>query len=185
LFDEIGAGTDPAEGAAIGKAVLDTLAQRDAVIAATTHYGELKEFAIADDRFSTAAMEFDLESLRPTYRLIPGATGASHAFEIARRHGLPDDVADKAESLLGESALSERQKAAQLDELISSAARDRDEAEEIRKGANAELARLREEREKLKTKLTDTREATRDALAEALREMRAKYRELLESTAHR
>ncbi|MEO7453611.1 MAG: endonuclease MutS2 [Fimbriimonadales bacterium] len=184
LFDEIGAGTDPAEGAAIGKAVLDTLSQRGVVIAATTHYGELKEFAIADDRFTTAAMEFDLETLRPTYRLIPGATGASHAFEIARRYGLPDEVAVKAESLLGESAVAERQKSARLDDLVSSAARERDEAEEIRKAANAELGKLREERENLKRKLTDTREATRDALAEALREMRAKYRELLDATTH-
>jgi DNA mismatch repair protein MutS2 len=144
----------------------------------------LKEFAIADDRFSTAAMEFDLETLRPTYRLIPGATGASHAFEIARRHGLPDDVASKAESLLGEAAVSERQKAAQLDDLVSKAASDREEAEHARKSAISELEKLKEERKSFKEKLTDTREATRDALAEALREMRAKYRELLDATAH-
>ena len=183
LFDEIGAGTDPAEGAAIGKSVLITLADRGAVIAATTHYGELKEFAIADDRFSTAAMEFDIESLRPTYRLIPGATGASHAFEIARRYGLPDDVADKAESLLGEAAVSERGKSAQLDALISEAQRDKDAAEELRREASAESVKLKEERNRLKEKLQEARESARDSIAEALREMRAKYRELLEATA--
>jgi DNA mismatch repair protein MutS2 len=183
LFDEIGAGTDPAEGAAIGKSVLITLADRGAVIAATTHYGELKEFALADDRFSTAAMEFDIESLRPTYRLIPGATGASHAFEIARRYGLPDDVANRAESLLGEAAVAERGKSAQLDALISEAQRDKDAAEELRIEVSTESIRLKEERNRLKEKLQEARESARDSIAEAVREMRAKYRELLEATA--
>jgi DNA mismatch repair protein MutS2 len=182
LFDEIGAGTDPAEGAAIGKAVLDTLAERGAVIAATTHYGELKEFAIESKHFRTAAMEFDLESLRPTYRIIPGATGASHAFEIARRYGLPDNVADRAESLLGESAKSARDKSAVLDALISDAQEARAAADETNREAAQHLSKLKEERERTKEKLNEAREATRDALAEALREMRAKYRELLEAT---
>jgi DNA mismatch repair protein MutS2 len=183
LFDEIGAGTDPAEGAAIGKAVLTTLVERGAVVAATTHYGELKEFAIADDRFSTAAMEFDLQSLKPTYRLIPGATGASHAFEIARRYGLPNDVAERAESLLGEFAIAERDKSAQLDALIAEARQQKDEAEQLRKEAKHEAAQLRDERTALKEKLNEARESARDAIAEAMREMRAKYRELLDATA--
>ena len=184
LFDEIGAGTDPAEGAAIGKAVLNALAERGAVIAATTHYGELKGFAVESEYFRTAAMEFDLETLRPTYRLIPGATGASHAFEIARRYGLPDDVAERAKSLLGTSAKSEREKAAALDALISEARASAEEMDRYKREAALELERLQGERAKTKEKLQSVRDSARDALAEAIREMRSKYRELLESTTH-
>lgn len=183
LFDEIGAGTDPAEGAAIGKSVLETLAERGAVIAASTHYGELKEYAIEGEYFRTAAMEFDLSTLRPTYKLIPGATGASHAFEIARRYGLPNAVADRAESLLSDTAKRDRDKSAQLDELISNAEATKEESEEIRRSADADRQKLREERERVKEKLAEARESARDALADAIREMREKYRELLEATA--
>ncbi|MDQ2985877.1 MAG: endonuclease MutS2 [Armatimonadota bacterium] len=184
LFDEIGAGTDPAEGAAIGKAVLNTLAERGVVIAATTHYGELKQFALESDAFRTAAMEFDLLTLRPTYRLIPGATGASHAFEIARRYGLPDEVAKRAEGLLSETARSERDRSAQLDELIADAQSQLAEADQTLKQATADRAALKEERERQKEKLQEARESARDTLTEAIREMRAKYRELLDSTAN-
>jgi len=183
LFDEIGAGTDPAEGAAIAKSVLETLAQRGAVIAASTHYGELKEYAIGSDYFRTAAMEFDLATLRPTYKLIPGATGASHAFEIARRHGLPQSVAERAESLLSDSEKRDRKKSEQLDDLISAAEAARAEIEESRRLANAERAKLQEERERVKEKLVDARESAREIVADAIREMREKYRELLEVTA--
>lgn len=183
LFDEIGAGTDPAEGAAIAKAVLETLAERGAVIAASTHYGELKEYAIESDYFRTAAMEFDLATLGPTYKLILGATGASHAFEIARRYGLPDGVADRAEALLSDTAKMERSKSAQLDELISSAEARKAESEEINRLAQTDRKKLQEERERVKEKLAEARESARDAIAEAIREMREKYRELLEATA--
>jgi DNA mismatch repair protein MutS2 len=183
LFDEIGAGTDPAEGAAIAKSVLETLAEKGVVIAASTHYGELKEYAIESSHFRTAAMEFDLSTLRPTYKLIPGATGASHAFEIARRYGLPNGVAERAESLLSDTAKMDRDKSAQLDELIGKAEASKEEAEEIHRLAIAERKSLKEERERVKEKLADARESAREVLADAIREMREKYRDLLEATA--
>jgi DNA mismatch repair protein MutS2 len=184
LFDEIGAGTDPAEGAAIGKAVLSTLCEKETVIAATTHYGELKEFALNHDRFRTAAMEFDLDTLKPTYKLIEGATGASHAFEIAKRYGLPTDVASRAQEFLSDYARAERGKSARLDALIAEAITKTAQAEETKNAAAEELSRLQSEREHSKAKLANIREAALGELAEAIREMRSKYRELLEQTVH-
>ena len=183
LFDEIGAGTDPAEGAAIGKAILSSLAEKGAVIAATTHYGELKEFAIESSDFRTAAMEFDLTTLKPTYKLIEGATGASHAFEIAKRYGLPESVARTAEQLLSDQARTDRGKAEKLDALIAEATSKREQAEELMRENAKELAKLKAERENVKQKLERVRESAQAELSEAIREMRAKYRALLASTA--
>ncbi|MEI6914796.1 MAG: endonuclease MutS2, partial [Armatimonadota bacterium] len=92
LFDELGSGTDPAEGASLAMAVLRWLAKNDICIVATSHYGELKNFAYATPGFENASVEFDRESLRPTYRLLIGVPGASHALHIAERFGMPADV---------------------------------------------------------------------------------------------
>jgi DNA mismatch repair protein MutS2 len=109
LLDELGAGTDPTEGAALARAILQTLLEREARVVATTHYGELKAFAHRHPQLINAAMEFDLETLQPTYRLLMGAPGASHAIEIARRLGLPERVAQQATESLGvqEATLTE------------------------------------------------------------------------------
>lgn len=103
LFDEIGAGTDPAEGAALAKAILLHLVEQGAVVLASTHYGELKAFAYETEGFANAAMEFDPKSLRPTYRLIMGAPGASHALKIAERYGIPASIVQRAVSSLSDA----------------------------------------------------------------------------------
>lgn len=158
LLDEVGAGTDPAEGAALAIAILQDMADRGAAVLASTHYGELKAFALNTPGFSNAAMEFDPKSLRPTYRLIMGAPGASHALRIAERYGIPTPIIERAREGLGEQAqdlarmmerLEQSQRQAriaqgeadrrlhELRQAESRASRKLAEADDIRKNANA------------------------------------------------
>jgi DNA mismatch repair protein MutS2 len=101
LLDEVGAGTDPSEGAALAHTVIEELLRKDAALVATTHHLDLKIFAHENPRLENASMEFDSENLKPTYRLIQGIPGASHAFEIASRLGLDDSLLERARAHCG------------------------------------------------------------------------------------
>ena len=105
LLDELMAGTNPDQGAALARATAETLAERPGLAIITTHYDSLKALGESDARFANAAMAYDLEALRPTFRLAMGAPGRSYAFDIAARMGLPDALLERARALAGSSSV--------------------------------------------------------------------------------
>ncbi len=132
LIDELGSGTDPVEGAALATAILDQLRKNGALIAATTHYPELKAYALKTDGVANACCEFDIKTLTPTYRLIIGAPGRSNAFAISKKLGLPENIIKSAESLVSEDARKFETVVAVLDEARHNAETEAKKAEKIR-----------------------------------------------------
>jgi DNA mismatch repair protein MutS2 len=179
LLDELGAGTDPTEGAALARAILQTLLEREARVVATTHYGELKAFAHRHPQLINAAMEFDLETLQPTYRLLMGAPGASHAIEIARRLGLPARVAQQATESLGVQE-------ATLTEMIQDLERARRHAEQAEAEWRTKLqelaereARLNADRAALEHDKQTYKQRLQQEMEHALEQARAEAEEIL------
>lgn len=166
LLDEVVSGTDPREGAAIARAFLEALADRDVRVVATTHFEELKAIAFQDKRFENGSMEFDPEHLRPTYRLRIGIPGRSMGMEIARGLGFPEEVLARAATYLS----AEGQKLAEvLDQLDRERAKTRAEA--------ADLAVRRREAEEAKRKFDADRAKARDDESKALSKARDRIRE--------
>lgn len=153
LLDELGAGTDPIEGAALAMSILEELNDRHCMCVSTTHYSEIKAFAMTHEGMENASMEFDIDRLCPTYRLYIGIPGKSNAFEISSRLGLPSSIIDKAKSFLkGEDV--------RFEDIISSAQSQHRIAEEERKmaeEARAELEKLRADAERERKKLDEDR----------------------------
>jgi len=165
LLDEIGAGTDPAEGSALAKAVLLELLGRGARVMATTHYGELKTFAYTQPGVENASVEFDPVTLEPTFEVRIGLPGSSNAFAIASRLGLSSPLLRRAAEMMGEAQVA-------LHEVIQRAEQDqRDLAEERREAARAraELERTRDEYQRL---LDELKRERREMLAQARDEAR-------------
>src|ERR1019366_9042584 len=144
LVDEMGTGTAPEEGAALAVALLEEFRTRGALTLATTHHDRLKAYASTTPGIVNAAMEFDEENLRPTYRLLVGVPGTSSGIEIARRLGLPARVVDHARSSLTPESREAR-------DLIAYLHRSRNEMEELKRQIREELAQLHAERQELQT----------------------------------
>lgn len=180
LLDEVGAGTDPGEGAALAKALLLAFQRAGAKTLASTHYGELKVLASNEPGFLNAAMEFDLKSLRPTFGLMVGMPGSSHALRIAERYGVPASIVAEAREGVG----LEEQDVARMIEKLELAQKQAQRAQSEADRLSSELRKVQREAQ---AKLAEAEEAKRIArqnaarvLDEALREIRLEAEDVFE-----
>lgn len=164
LFDELGSGTDPIEGAALATAILEHSQRSGALSASTTHYAELKVYALETPRVQNASCEFDIETLRPTYRLVVGTPGKSNAFAISEKLGIDKAIIDRAEALIERDDKRFEDVIERLDTSRISMEREREEAERLR----LEFERFKREREtELATRMAKSEEEIAKAVQRA------------------
>jgi DNA mismatch repair protein MutS2 len=142
FLDELGAGTDPAEGAALAIAILDTLIEKSCHVMASTHYTELKKYALDRSAAGNASMEFDVETLRPTYKLRMGMAGRSNAFEISKRLGLDSEIIAKAQAAIDDDSLAFESVIESVESELEDAEADRRAAADARREAEETLLRV-------------------------------------------
>lgn len=168
LFDELGAGTDPTEGAALATSILRRLYNQGILTVATTHYNELKEYALVEEGIENACVEFDIETLSPTYKVLVGVPGKSNAFDISRKLGLSEDVIDEAQ-------LHIKKENVQFEEIISHIEKDRKVSEKERN----EAVNLRIEIQKMKEKLEKEQEKFAERKKTIIREAKSEAKRIL------
>ncbi|MBS6535827.1 endonuclease MutS2 [Peptoniphilus harei] len=146
LFDELGAGTDPTEGAALARSIMDFMLERKIRCISTSHYNQLKVYALTTDGVANASMEFDVDSLSPTYRLLIGVPGKSNAFEISRRLELPDEIIGEAKKLLSSENI-------EFEDVLQSIDEDRTKIREYKEELEREKIDLEKENKRLQSKI--------------------------------
>lgn len=180
LLDEVGAGTDPGEGAALARALLLNFQSRGAKVMASTHYGELKLLAANAPGFMNSSMEFDLKSLRPTYRLMVGVPGSSHAMRIAERHGMPREIIDEALQGFSDEHMDVSRMIERLETAQKQAQRAQSEADRLA----SRLRQVEQEAEEAVARAEATRRQVRERageeLAALLREIRLEAADIFE-----
>ncbi len=166
LIDELGAGTDPIEGAALAVSILEQLRNQGAKIAATTHYAELKSYALQTPGVINGSCEFDVQSLKPTYRLLIGIPGRSNAFAISKRLGISDEIIEHAQELVSNENVRFEDVVDRLEQSRAKMEKEREEARRIREEADREL----EKAQKLKADIETLRQKElEDAKGQAVR----------------
>ena len=178
LLDELGTGTDPGEGSALALATVDGLRGLGARILATTHLHVIKGYAQIEDQVENAAVEFDTETLQPTYRLHYGIPGASHAFTIARRIGLPDELLAVAESYLGQDERTGGAIVERLQTLRAALDEELIRAQKLRISAEVEQKRITDDREKIETQRQEILEGARQQGAKVIAAAEEKLQEV-------
>ena len=173
LIDEIAAGTDPQEGSALARAIITAFLERGSLAIVTTHYSELKSFAYVTPGVENASAEFDMATLRPTYRLITGVPGRSNAVAIAQRLGLPRSIAEAARGYL-------EPEAEQADELLSQIQHRRVDADELLRRAEAEIARANQIKDSAQESLREADMIRANARQEAIDDVAVELREARE-----
>ena len=169
LFDEPGGGTDPQEGAALAISILTYLKNKGAKVMATTHYTELKTFAISCDGVENASCEFDVKTLRPTYKLMIGIPGSSNAFAITKRLGLPEEIIEMAKENINEDSI-------ELEKVISVLEHDKRELEKDK----ADIESYKKEIEGLRKSLAERNENIEDKKKEIINKAREEAKAILE-----
>ena len=173
LFDELGAGTDPVEGAALAAAIIESARERGALVCATTHYAELKVYAMTTKGVENASCEFNVETLAPTYKLLIGVPGKSNAFAISRRLGLPQAIIDKAAERINAENVRFEDVLTQLDRQRQQMEKEKDEARKLRREMEESAKTAREYRERLekeKAKAVEKAQAEARAIIQEARD---------------
>ncbi len=164
LFDELGAGTDPIEGAALAQSILEKILAKNALCGATTHYAELKAFALNTEKVSNASCEFDINTLKPTYKLVVGAPGKSNAFLISQKLGITDEIIGRANELISDDTRNFEAVIEQLESSRIALEKEKAEAERLR--VEFEAFKTKAEKE-LKSKLANAEKESEKMLENA------------------